>query len=200
MDAIREMLDRLAARDQWTLAMYGHETYPRLLPGENLWSATNHWSRKTLNWPLQGFMADMTAEYKPPHWHTSLIEWVETESSRALGISPELLLGQLVPTAVEMELKMEVTKNELEPYFKAAREAFEPKAGPWVVEDYVLVYLRKRPHIILSGITDTGYMVETAPKRFSSSRRARQWARSQLNIMFYTISIGKFGSSIRIEL
>lgn len=108
----------------------------------------------------------------------------------AMRIDPEFLLEVKSSSADEFRAKAEEVKMVLESYLRSTEGLGilnTSKIFCWHVEGYELTYRKQSPVVVLWG-TDLGIRHQTRSKRFSSSRKARIWARSQIGAVMTDIT------------
>jgi len=106
---------------------------------------------------------------------------------QALGISQELLTAEIpYCSRIEHEIRRREYEARTKPFMEAAKRVQEamPKMEMWQPVGYFVLYLRRRPHVLMYGSGTYGY-VESLSKSFSSTRRARAWARRQMECFLH---------------
>jgi hypothetical protein len=163
---IKDMLARLAAGDQLVHDLYGglRVATPELDLG---WNSKRMW--RTRNHPIQGFIAD-----------------IEAEIARTISIDQALLTTPVSSTGSEMSLTYESVKAmvvEVELELKTKQDAAMHRLLAYKITGYDLEYTRSGRSVVkLRGSNQlfSSVLIDLKGHRFSSSRRARVWAKAQI--------------------
>lgn len=104
----------------------------------------------------------------------------------SLGVSRELLTGvEPYSTARELMCRFKATKDEIQPSLDAfykAMSAFIPKIELWNGTGFFIMYVRRRPVVMIYGEGNYGYAERMVTGPFSSTRKARVWAKRYLSV------------------
>lgn len=178
-DVIKDMLARLAQQDADLLRLYP--------PGFHRWDTLKIGIDPVYepkNYPVQGFISELSIE--------RTTRYIQDAMAKTFAVDAALL-GQVGSdsTAASMTLTYDAVKSSIDAYLDSLRDTTLDmfKTTCWVIKSYVLIYLRGRPAIILCGTGVDDEYVESLPKRFTSSHKARKWARSQLGSLIVDMTI-----------
>jgi len=177
-EEIRKALDFLDQQDDWIRRMWAS------MPGSGVqFYNSDAGDRyhvfdceirpKERTWPLLG----VDLGYEP------MVKTIEQQLREHLAVDAELLKNNREGSAHVMTITMKALEESTKFYLDSLTGMAHSMVSAWIVEDYVLVYLRGQPHIILCGSSTFGTYTEDLPKRFRSARAARVWAKSQIGRM-----------------
>ena len=225
IDAVKEMLVRLAARDAWTRDMYGFGVNLHVDPGYEIKPYNLHklYAERMVNWPIQSFASELAINFgddelvyfpitrspeqeaaSKAHW-AKMDEW-QTNMDRKLFETTgqvwnrELLAGNDKPSsAAEMQMRFTETSEMLSTFIASWEKDMRAASSEmdWTVDGYLIVYIQRRPRVIHYGWggPSNSYKEELSPKRFRSTRQARLWARQSIGSCIMHMMMQPFKST-----